>query len=63
MNWLLQENIHKEVELLPFWFLQNLIFLKENNWGVATESVFDFFKPRRIYKRRLEGAPEIILKN
>lgn len=23
----------------------------ENNWGVATESVFDFFKPRRQYKK------------
>ncbi|WP_431611145.1 hydroxymethylglutaryl-CoA synthase family protein [Chryseobacterium sp. 'Rf worker isolate 10'] len=31
----------------------------ENNWGVASESVFDFFKPRRTYlKEDLEGAPE-----
>lgn len=31
----------------------------ENNWGVASESVFDFFKPRRIYnKEDLNGAPE-----
>ncbi|AZA90490.1 Polyketide biosynthesis 3-hydroxy-3 -methylglutaryl-ACP synthase pksG [Chryseobacterium nakagawai] len=32
----------------------------ENNWGVATESVFDFFKPRRQYiKEDLNGAPEV----
>ncbi|SDJ22365.1 hydroxymethylglutaryl-CoA synthase family protein [Chryseobacterium jejuense] len=32
----------------------------ENNWGVATESVFDFFKPRRQYKKEeLKGAPEV----
>ncbi|MDR6920705.1 MULTISPECIES: hydroxymethylglutaryl-CoA synthase family protein [Chryseobacterium] len=31
----------------------------ENNWGVATESVFDFFKPRRQYnKEDLNNAPE-----
>ncbi|WPO92221.1 hydroxymethylglutaryl-CoA synthase family protein [Chryseobacterium sp. HR92] len=31
----------------------------ENNWGVASESVFDFFKPRRTYnKEYLNGAPE-----
>lgn len=31
----------------------------ENNWGVASESVFDFFKPRRLYnKEDLNGAPE-----
>ncbi len=31
----------------------------ENNWGVATESVFDFFKPRRVYdKEDLTTAPE-----
>jgi len=31
----------------------------ENNWGVASESVFDFFKPRRSYhKEDLNGAPE-----
>ncbi|PQA91095.1 hydroxymethylglutaryl-CoA synthase [Chryseobacterium shigense] len=31
----------------------------ENNWGVATESVFDFFKPRRTYdKEDLTTAPE-----
>lgn len=31
----------------------------ENNWGVASESVFDFFKPRRSYnKGDLSGAPE-----
>jgi hydroxymethylglutaryl-CoA synthase len=31
----------------------------ENNWGVATESVFDFFKPRRQYsKQDLITAPE-----
>ena len=31
----------------------------ENNWGVATESVFDFFKPRRAFsKTDLENAPE-----
>ncbi|WNI38533.1 hydroxymethylglutaryl-CoA synthase [Chryseobacterium sp. SG20098] len=31
----------------------------ENNWGVASESVFDFFKPRRSYnKEDLSGAPE-----
>lgn len=32
----------------------------ENNWGVATESVFDFFKPRRQYKKEdLNGASEM----
>ncbi|SFN08955.1 hydroxymethylglutaryl-CoA synthase [Chryseobacterium oleae] len=31
----------------------------ENNWGVATESVFDFFKPRRSYsKEDLNEAPD-----
>ncbi|PTT77339.1 MULTISPECIES: hydroxymethylglutaryl-CoA synthase family protein [unclassified Chryseobacterium] len=31
----------------------------ENNWGVATESVFDFFKPRRQFKKEdLTNAPE-----
>lgn len=31
----------------------------ENNWGVATESVFDFFKPRRHFiKENLNNAPE-----
>ena len=31
----------------------------ENQWGVATESVFDFFKPRRHYKKEdLKDAPE-----
>lgn len=31
----------------------------ENNWGVATESVFDFFKPRRHFKKEdLSNAPE-----
>lgn len=31
----------------------------ENNWGVATESVFDFFKPRRHFsKEDLVNAPE-----
>lgn len=31
----------------------------ENQWGVATESVFDFFKPRRHYqKENLVNAPE-----
>lgn len=31
----------------------------ENNWGVATESVFDFFKPRRHFKKEnLTKAPE-----
>ncbi|QQQ72738.1 hydroxymethylglutaryl-CoA synthase family protein [Chryseobacterium indologenes] len=31
----------------------------ENNWGVASESVFDFFKPRRMYKKEdLKGVPE-----
>uniref|UniRef100_UPI0025B83ADE hydroxymethylglutaryl-CoA synthase family protein n=1 Tax=Chryseobacterium sp. TaxID=1871047 RepID=UPI0025B83ADE len=31
----------------------------ENNWGVATESVFDFFKPRRLFdKGNLTNAPE-----
>ncbi|ASW76292.1 hydroxymethylglutaryl-CoA synthase [Chryseobacterium piperi] len=31
----------------------------ENFWGVATESVFDFFKPRRYYqKEELTTAPE-----
>ncbi|WP_312076494.1 hydroxymethylglutaryl-CoA synthase [Chryseobacterium sp.] len=31
----------------------------ENNWGVATESVFDFFKPRRNFnKENLTNAPE-----
>lgn len=30
----------------------------ENQWGVATESVFDFFKPRRHYKKEdLRNAP------
>lgn len=37
----------------------------ENNWGVATESVFDFFKPRRQYKKEdltnaLETFPDKI---
>ncbi|EJL73546.1 hydroxymethylglutaryl-CoA synthase family protein [Chryseobacterium populi] len=32
----------------------------ENQWGVATESVFDFFKPRRHYQKEdLMNAPEI----
>jgi hydroxymethylglutaryl-CoA synthase len=31
----------------------------ENNWGIATESVFDFFKPRRHFKKEnLTDAPE-----
>jgi len=31
----------------------------ENNWGVATKSVFDFFKPRRHFKKEdLTNAPE-----
>ncbi|KAA0128154.1 hydroxymethylglutaryl-CoA synthase family protein [Chryseobacterium sp. SN22] len=31
----------------------------ENHWGVATESVFDFFKPRRHFqKENLANAPE-----
>lgn len=31
----------------------------ENHWGVATESVFDFFKPRRHFQKEdLAGAPE-----
>lgn len=31
----------------------------QNNWGVATESVFDFFKPRRHFKKEeLMNAPE-----
>lgn len=31
----------------------------ENKWGVATESVFDFFKPRRHFKKEdLNNAPE-----
>lgn len=31
----------------------------ENHWGVATESVFDFFKPRRYYKKEeLRNSPE-----
>ncbi|RKT01476.1 hydroxymethylglutaryl-CoA synthase family protein [Chryseobacterium defluvii] len=31
----------------------------ENHWGVATESVFDFFKPRRHYKKEeLISSPE-----
>ncbi|MEY8759623.1 hydroxymethylglutaryl-CoA synthase family protein [Chryseobacterium tongliaoense] len=31
----------------------------ENQWGVATESVFDFFKPRRHYQKEdLVNAPE-----
>ncbi|MFY7845799.1 hydroxymethylglutaryl-CoA synthase family protein [Chryseobacterium gambrini] len=31
----------------------------ENNWGIATESVFDFFKPRRQFKKEdLTNAPE-----
>ncbi|WBV61425.1 hydroxymethylglutaryl-CoA synthase [Chryseobacterium camelliae] len=31
----------------------------ENNWGVAAESVFDFFKPRRHFKKEdLTNAPE-----
>jgi len=31
----------------------------ENNWGVATKSVFDFFKPRRHFKKEdLENSPE-----
>jgi hydroxymethylglutaryl-CoA synthase len=32
----------------------------ENHWGVASESVFDFFKPRRQYKKEdLHNAPEM----
>ncbi|AZA99653.1 hydroxymethylglutaryl-CoA synthase family protein [Chryseobacterium joostei] len=32
----------------------------DNHWGVATESVFDFFKPRRQYKKEdLMGAPDV----
>ncbi|MCJ7932831.1 MAG: hydroxymethylglutaryl-CoA synthase [Chryseobacterium sp.] len=32
----------------------------ENQWGVASESVFDFFKPRRQYKKGdLNNAPEV----
>ncbi|WP_106915051.1 hydroxymethylglutaryl-CoA synthase family protein [Chryseobacterium aurantiacum] len=32
----------------------------DNHWGVATESVFDFFKPRRQYKKEdLSGAPDV----
>lgn len=31
----------------------------ENNWGIATESVFDFFKPRRHFKKEdFTNAPE-----
>jgi hydroxymethylglutaryl-CoA synthase len=31
----------------------------ENHWGIATESVFDFFKPRRHFKKEeLVHAPE-----
>jgi len=31
----------------------------DNHWGVATESVFDFFKPRRHFKKEdLTNAPE-----
>lgn len=31
----------------------------ENHWGVATESVFDFFKPRRYYKKEdLKNSPK-----
>ncbi|MDH6250522.1 hydroxymethylglutaryl-CoA synthase [Chryseobacterium sp. H1D6B] len=31
----------------------------ENQWGVAAESVFDFFKPRRYFKKEdLKNAPE-----
>ncbi|SEM09733.1 hydroxymethylglutaryl-CoA synthase [Chryseobacterium taichungense] len=31
----------------------------ENTWGIATESVFDFFKPRRHFKKEeLVNAPE-----
>lgn len=31
----------------------------ENHWGVATESVFDFFKPRRHFKKAdLTNAPD-----
>lgn len=31
----------------------------ENEWGVATESVFDFFKPRRHFKKEdLTNAPD-----
>jgi hydroxymethylglutaryl-CoA synthase len=31
----------------------------ENHWGIATESVFDFFKPRRHFKKEeLVNAPE-----
>ncbi|MEG0927073.1 hydroxymethylglutaryl-CoA synthase family protein [Chryseobacterium sp.] len=32
----------------------------DNHWGVATESVFDFFKPRRQYKKEdLSVAPDV----
>ncbi|MDR2234480.1 MAG: hydroxymethylglutaryl-CoA synthase [Chryseobacterium sp.] len=31
----------------------------DNSWGVATESVFDFFKPRRTYQKEdLNNAPD-----
>ncbi|MFY1047667.1 hydroxymethylglutaryl-CoA synthase family protein [Chryseobacterium sp. GP-SGM7] len=31
----------------------------ENNWGISTEGVFDFFKPRRHFKKEnLANAPE-----
>jgi hydroxymethylglutaryl-CoA synthase len=31
----------------------------DNHWGVATESVFDFFKPRRLFQKEdLANAPE-----
>lgn len=31
----------------------------DNHWGVATESVFDFFKPRRHFQKEdLQGAPD-----
>lgn len=33
----------------------------ENTWGIATESVFDFFKPRRFFdKKELSSATELM---
>jgi hypothetical protein len=53
MNWLLQENIHREVELLRFDFSKPDLLEIENNWGVATESVFDFLNRDVIIKKKI----------
>jgi hypothetical protein len=47
MSWLLPENIRKVEEQALLVSANPKLIEIDNNWGVATESVFDFFKPRR----------------